>query len=1162
MPYTDDQIRAYARQLGDKGASEDEIDRFVTAAKTERGTAQAAPSAEPPMAQRVMRGLTSALTGQNANPPSYTKRLPGDPARLSSSTMGLFLEPNQLATAARAVPVGMAMANPATSPAAMAWPALAAFGTELAAKGIEGSKAPMRSQVADAMKAMALFGTPVPAVSPARGLLRPAAQALKFGAAAAITEGGAETIRRTIDQGEMSGYDSLASAFKETSLPALFGFVMGGMGSKLGATGEQRARDDARKMFLDKIGIEDPTLAMVRPKFAGHEELVAADSGKLMNQIGRANMGTVKAAYEAIGEAPANKVIAERLSALAPAVDKANDLYGASQKAADDALMAYKDAQQKAAQLPPGEVDALYKDVQAKLLNKVQTKAALAYQLNRQFGDAIPNSVKAAELGGVIRDLVDVRSAIGDDLYKTFFQTASEASGRPINRGTPLFSKEAMLAKAEDALGHDAKTTMGETILNGIKNATAEKIVTGLDPKTGKPIESEIFSKAQLDGLRQDMRSGFKQAAGAMDAEDRAVSSVYMALTEEGDKQMAALFGEQAAGVLKEAKDFWSTTSQLRDTALGRAFLKKASGGGAEGGDAVQNLADETIQRVANGIVSGNVDELNMFKKFVAAIGNHNKSLDVKTPRGTVTLNPKTVADYAMQTMAGAMHNALKVKHTKGGTLDFDGLLGDVLNAAAIGKEHLPFPVENLGYGSIQTLRNWRSANRQFSPKDITPEVIDSVFQNPEARRVIENGGIDGGKVLKGAMAEAIFAKKVQEQVALQEAGLLAPAKQKSHEAGLFATDKKVEEAAALSAYEKARANPILDAFRGKGGYEFITTEGHTGKGTITHFLLNEVSGDTAQKLMGALREKNPDLANLVEQRVLTDHLNRFVKPDPYFVTKDGTQGQRLDTQAIREFFRPMDAPNSAVAGLKARIGEPAVKKMENLLLKVAEVDASMAQGRMPSPREGQAMLTIMGIAAVPSTLGGANKVGLPRQVINFVMDAVKKRHYNTMSALVLDKAFASAVLRNAGSMAEAITSLPLQKSYLLMANQPLMEELGLIDAGEQNGKVPRFGLPQTKPSLSIAPITKGREFETALSPHEEQDFRKWKLSFAPSDSGDDYDLRGAFKAGLSPDSNGHWPDTYKKPNHPTFSDQSIYYKAAPDKAGRWEGDTYIRPVR
>lgn len=87
-------------------------------------------------------------------------------------------------------------------------------------------------------------------------------------------------------------------------------------------------------------------------------------------------------------------------------------------------------------------------------------------------------------------------------------------------------------------------------------------------------------------------------------------------------------------------------------------------------------------------------------------------------------------------------------------------------------------------------------------------------------------------------------------------------------------------------------------------------------------------------------------------------------------------------------------------------------------------------------------------------------------------------------------------------------------------------------------------------------------KYDTKLTPDEETKFKEWKAKYAPKDSGADYDLRGAFKAGLTPDAQtGHWPDTFKKPNHETFSVESNYAKDAPDKAGSWAGpkhDIYI----
>jgi hypothetical protein len=97
-------------------------------------------------------------------------------------------------------------------------------------------------------------------------------------------------------------------------------------------------------------------------------------------------------------------------------------------------------------------------------------------------------------------------------------------------------------------------------------------------------------------------------------------------------------------------------------------------------------------------------------------------------------------------------------------------------------------------------------------------------------------------------------------------------------------------------------------------------------------------------------------------------------------------------------------------------------------------------------------------------------------------------------------------------------------------------------------------------PVVSDNPTAK---YDTPLSPDEEGQFQTWKAQNAPRDSGVDYDLRGAFKAGLKPAENGHWPDTFKKPNHPTFSNESKYAVGEDAaKAGRWEGEQFISPEK
>jgi hypothetical protein len=82
-------------------------------------------------------------------------------------------------------------------------------------------------------------------------------------------------------------------------------------------------------------------------------------------------------------------------------------------------------------------------------------------------------------------------------------------------------------------------------------------------------------------------------------------------------------------------------------------------------------------------------------------------------------------------------------------------------------------------------------------------------------------------------------------------------------------------------------------------------------------------------------------------------------------------------------------------------------------------------------------------------------------------------------------------------------------------------------------------------------------QYNTALDPMREAQFQNWlqqrSQQTGRNASNDlfDYDLRGAWANNAQAAENGHLPDTYKKPNHPTFSDQSQYSTDA-TPGGQW----------
>ena len=88
--------------------------------------------------------------------------------------------------------------------------------------------------------------------------------------------------------------------------------------------------------------------------------------------------------------------------------------------------------------------------------------------------------------------------------------------------------------------------------------------------------------------------------------------------------------------------------------------------------------------------------------------------------------------------------------------------------------------------------------------------------------------------------------------------------------------------------------------------------------------------------------------------------------------------------------------------------------------------------------------------------------------------------------------------------------------------------------------------------------------YNTKLSPKEELEFlddaNKNKYGLDLRDLYN-YDLRGYWKEAkegkISPDERGHLTDRYKKPNHTTFSDQSIYSGVNGYSPGHWGNDWY-----
>lgn len=118
----------------------------------------------------------------------------------------------------------------------------------------------------------------------------------------------------------------------------------------------------------------------------------------------------------------------------------------------------------------------------------------------------------------------------------------------------------------------------------------------------------------------------------------------------------------------------------------------------------------------------------------------------------------------------------------------------------------------------------------------------------------------------------------------------------------------------------------------------------------------------------------------------------------------------------------------------------------------------------------------------------------------------------------------------------------------------------GVSDAGAQNPEMP-IGPTSPTGNSNFNSLEAG-SFDTPLDPQQQQGYEQWKSTLPPRlQWTGDYDLQGFYKDnGPVPFSGDmHMPDTYKKPNHPTFSNESQY--APMGNPGSWNGNTFMPPA-
>jgi len=92
-------------------------------------------------------------------------------------------------------------------------------------------------------------------------------------------------------------------------------------------------------------------------------------------------------------------------------------------------------------------------------------------------------------------------------------------------------------------------------------------------------------------------------------------------------------------------------------------------------------------------------------------------------------------------------------------------------------------------------------------------------------------------------------------------------------------------------------------------------------------------------------------------------------------------------------------------------------------------------------------------------------------------------------------------------------------------------------------------------------PLDYSERYNTPIPPERQAEFNQWVAAQTkatgknPLHDRYDYDVQGDYLAGAGRDERGHGSDQFKKPNHTTFSDQSIYHGKDGHQGGHWNQD-------
>jgi hypothetical protein len=574
-----------------------------------------------------------------------------------------------------------------------------------------------------------------------------------------------------------------------------------------------------------------------------------------------------------------------------------------------------------------------------------------------------------------VNKVLKARSDQADILYK--------ASGVPFDE--PFLSVDAL----EGAVRQATKAESGLHV---------DSIVKAIKREGG---ESGLLTVNQMKQMRENFGYDFSSTnEQSINAFERISNIAYKAVTDETSNAIGRLYGKKAKDKIADVNAWWGRTANLK----GSKYLK---------GILSSEPAEDMAEGLAKKLVGGKLRTFQQFAELIEEIGTY----------------APDVADLGRRAMVDTLREGMfYLSASGGGRIDPSKLYTNL--AAVANRTELTsiLPIERLGFGTRQQVRDIASTFRSADIKTLTPAEMDEFYNNPLVAAALEgNGSIRAAAA--PAAARIRFDRRVNELLARQAAG--APVTSQQWDKAIAETRKanlSVDEAK-KRVQQLQNNNPIFQFFTNPGTAVGQTLDPNAIRQT-TDYLQN--MPETARKqFIGALRESNPQILRDVQGRVMVDMLANVVRG-----SSDSKLPYAVDLRAVQKMFNEGIRDRQSPIYLLKDVMEPADFERFKVKLPAFARLVTWAQGGSNTSLPFD-LRNVAG-ASLRGATGTNVNPGVVRSTLSLIADAYNGIRFNTAAAIINDTEVARYIL-SAGEYA-----LPIQKQILLRTNQPLMDE-GLV---------------------------------------------------------------------------------------------------------------------